>query len=115
MAFRHHDWIGNSRNLADETVLRTIGSIAGFEPALRHQSDSLDLVEDLIVAGLGVGLLPLDRPARPGVSIVPLSNPGLHLRAHARTVQGRSVWPALALLLERLGGHGSAGAAAGPS
>ncbi len=101
-AFRHHDWIGNSRNQADETVLRTIASIAGFEPALRHQSDSLDLVEDLITAGLGVGLLPLDRPARPGVSILPLSNPGLQLRAHARTVQGRSVWPALALLLDKL-------------
>lgn len=65
-AFRDHDWIGNSRNAADERVLRIIASMAGFEPALRHQSDSLDLVEDLILAGLGVGLLPEDRPRREG-------------------------------------------------
>lgn len=102
-AFREHDWIGNSRNVADETVLRTIASMAGFEPALRHQSDSLDLVEDLILAGLGMGLLPLDRPKRPGITILPLNDPGVELRAFARFRQGRSAWPALALVLDRLG------------
>ena len=101
-AFRDHDWIGNSRNIADETVLRTIASMAGFEPALRHQSDSLDLVEDLILAGLGVGLLPEDRPHREGITILPLHHPDLLLRAFARTRRGRSAWPALALVLERL-------------
>lgn len=101
--FRERDWIGNSRNVADETVLRTIASMAGFEPALRHQSDSLDLVEDLILAGLGVGLLPRDRPQRPGITILPLNDPGVELRAFARFRQGRSAWPALALVLERLG------------
>ncbi|MFQ4150178.1 LysR family transcriptional regulator [Arthrobacter sp. LAPM80] len=105
-AFRGHDWIGNSRNVADETVLRTIASMAGFEPALRHQSDSLDLVEDLIIAGLGVGLLPLDRLPREGITILPLKNPGVQLRAFARTRQGRSAWPALALVLDRLGHSG---------
>jgi DNA-binding transcriptional LysR family regulator len=101
-AFRDHAWIGNSRNNADETVLRTIASMAGFEPVLRHQSDSLDLVEDLILAGLGVGLLPLDRPKRAGLEIFPLRNPEVRLRAHARTRQGRSSWPALALVLDQL-------------
>ncbi|WP_417233243.1 LysR family transcriptional regulator, partial [Arthrobacter sp.] len=67
-AFRDHDWIGNSRNIADETVLRMISSMAGFEPALRHQSDSLDLVEDLVPAGRGVGLLPADRARRAGTT-----------------------------------------------
>lgn len=101
-AFRDQDWIGNSRNTADETVLRTIASMAGFEPALRHQSDSLDLVEDLILAGLGVGLLPLERRGRAGITILPLHSPGVLLRAHARTRQGRSAWPALALVLNLL-------------
>ncbi|MBV1781107.1 LysR family transcriptional regulator [Paeniglutamicibacter sp. ABSL32-1] len=101
-AFRDRDWIGNSRNIADETVLRLISSMAGFEPALRHQSDSLDLVEDLILAGLGVGLLPADRPQREGIGILPLHHPDLQLRAFARTRRGRSAWPALALVLERL-------------
>ncbi len=100
--FRDHDWIGNSRNIADETVLRLVSSMAGFEPTLRHQSDSLDLVEDLILAGLGVGLLPEDRPRREGITILPLQNPDLHLRAYVRTRRGRSAWPALALVLQRL-------------
>lgn len=103
-AFRDHHWIGNSRNIADETVLRMISSMAGFEPDLRHQSDSLDLVEDLILAGLGVGLLPGDRPRREGITILPLRDPEVRLRAFARTRRGRSAWPALALVLDRLRG-----------
>lgn len=101
-AFEDHDWIGNSRNIADETVLRMISAMAGFTPRLRHQSDSLDLVEDLILAGLGIGLLPGNRPARDGITILPLQDPDVRLRAFARTRRGRSAWPALALILDRL-------------
>lgn len=100
--FSNYNWIGNSRNQADEVVLRTIASMANFQPALRHESDSLELVEDLILAGLGVGLLPMDRPARHGLSILPLNNPGVQLRAFARIRQGRGDWPALAVVLEQL-------------
>ena len=53
-------WIVNSRNVADEQVVRTIASLAGFEPQIAHRVDSLELVQDLIVAGLGVALLPAD-------------------------------------------------------
>ncbi len=31
-------------------------------PRIAHEIDSLDLVEDLIIAGYGVGLLPIGRP-----------------------------------------------------
>ena len=58
--FGAHDWIGNSRNTADETVIRTLGSIAGFTPRITHQADSLGLVQEMITAGLGVALLPLN-------------------------------------------------------
>ena len=64
--YRDDDWIVNSRNTADEDVVRTLASMAGFAPRVVHRADSLDLLEDLIVAGLGVGLLPLDRPVAPG-------------------------------------------------
>ncbi|PRA03319.1 LysR family transcriptional regulator [Arthrobacter sp. MYb211] len=101
-AFRDRDWIGNSRNVADESVLRLLSSMAGFTPAMRHQADSLDLVEDLILAGLGVGLLPENRPGRDGITILPLQNPDLRLRAFARTRKGRGAWPALALVLEKI-------------
>ncbi|WP_236656128.1 LysR family transcriptional regulator [Streptacidiphilus jiangxiensis] len=100
--FRACDWIGNSRNTADETVIRTLASLAGFSPRLTHRSDSLDLVEDMITAGLGVGLLPLDRPTLPSVRVLPLAAPEVRMRVHAVTRRGRASWPPLALVTELL-------------
>ncbi len=101
-AYRDHDWIGNSRNPADEDVVRLIASMAGFQPRVAHRCDSLDLVEDLILAGMGIGLLPADRPRKRGVALLPLAQPDVQLRAYASTRRGRAVWPPLALLLRRL-------------
>jgi DNA-binding transcriptional LysR family regulator len=109
-AFRDHDWIGDSRNRADEDVIRVIASMAGFEPRVTHQSDSLDLVEDLILQGMGVGLLPADRPVRAGVTLLPLTSPDVKLRAYARARAGRTAWPPLALILARLTGEPGIGA-----
>ncbi|MYW03059.1 LysR family transcriptional regulator [Streptomyces sp. SID3343] len=100
--FAGHDWIVNSRNVADETVIRTLASMAGFTPRTTHQADSLDLVEDMITAGLGVGLLPVDSLAVPGVRLVPLASPAVELRAYAVTRHGRLDWPPLALVTELL-------------
>jgi DNA-binding transcriptional LysR family regulator len=103
-AFRDHDWIVNSRNTADEHVVRTLASLAGFTPKIAHQADDLALLQDLIVAGLGVGLLPAGRPTRPGVRVVRLTGPEARLRAFAVTRRGRERWAPLALVLDRLGG-----------
>ena len=100
--FRDRDWIVNSRNNADDQALRTIAGMAGFEPRITHRADNLNLVEDLIVAGLGVGLLPMDWPTATGVRILPLSNPDVTMRAYAVTRRGRAAWPPLALLLSLL-------------
>jgi DNA-binding transcriptional LysR family regulator len=101
-AFADQPWIVNSRNTADEDAVRTLASMAGFTPRIAHQIDSLDLVEDLILAGLGVGLLPRSRECRPGVRVLPLRDPGVVLRAYAVTRQGRDRWPPLRVVLERL-------------
>lgn len=100
--FQTWDWIGNSRNPADEEVLRLISSMAGFEPRMRHQADSLDLVEDLIFAGMGIGLLPADWKPRHGIALVPLAEPDVSVRAYARTRRGNSTWPALAAVLNHI-------------
>lgn len=63
--------------------MRTLASLAGFEPRIAHRADSLELVEELIVAGLGVGLLPADLPTSPGVRLVPLTAPAVTLRSYA--------------------------------
>lgn len=100
--FADRDWIVNSRNTADADVVRTIASMAGFEPRVSHRVDSLDLVQELIAAGLGVGLLPADQPTRPGVVTLPLADPEVRLRAYAVVRRGRSSWPPLALVLARV-------------
>ncbi len=110
--FRTNDWIVNSRNTADEVVVRTLSSMAGFEPLIAHRADSLALVQDLIVAGLGVGLLPADQPTVPGVSLLPLTGPGISLRCLAVTRRGRADWPPLALVLDLLLRHPTAAGAA---
>jgi DNA-binding transcriptional LysR family regulator len=101
-AFRDAAWIGNSRDLGDEEVLRALASAAGFRLVVTHLADSLDLVEDLILAGLGVGLLPADRRTAPGVALLPLTDPPVRLRAYAVTRRGEARWPALRLVLDRL-------------
>ena len=100
--FRTQDWIGNSRNTADEDVIRTLAAMAGFTPRITHQADSLDLVQDMITAGLGVGLLPLGHPIRPGVRFLLLTTPDVELRAYAVTRHGRLHWPPLALVTSLL-------------
>jgi DNA-binding transcriptional LysR family regulator len=100
--FSQVDWIVNSRNTADEDVVRTIASLAGFDPQIAHSADSLELVQDLIVAGLGVGLLPADQRPAPGVHLLPLERPDVTLRSYAVTRRGRENWPPLALVTHML-------------
>ncbi|MCE0537037.1 LysR substrate-binding domain-containing protein [Kineosporia rhizophila] len=101
-ALADQPWIVNSRNTADEDAVRTLASMAGFEPRISHQVDSLGLVQELLLAGQGIGLLPVDHPVRAGVRLLPLRDPGVILRAYAVTRAGRSEWPPLALLLSLL-------------
>jgi DNA-binding transcriptional LysR family regulator len=100
--FRAHDWIGNSRNTADEDVIRTLAAMAGFTPRITHQADSLDLVQDMITADLGVGLLPIGQTTRPGVHLLPLAAPEVEMRAYAVARHGRLNWPPLALVISLL-------------
>jgi DNA-binding transcriptional LysR family regulator len=97
--YREHDWIVNSRNSADGDVVRVIASLAGFEPRITQRADSLDLVRDMIVAGLGVGLLPATGPAARGVTVRRLRQPEVVLRSYAVTRRGHARWPPLALVL----------------
>ena len=99
---RDHDWIANSRNDADERVIAALAAHAGFTPRIVHRADSLDLVQDLVAAGLGVGLLPEELPTRTGVRLLPLRRPDVPLRAFAVVRRGRTAWAPLALVAGRL-------------
>jgi DNA-binding transcriptional LysR family regulator len=104
-AYAERDWIVNSRNTADEETVRVLAALAGFTPRVVHRIDSLELVDDLIVAGRGIGLLPRGRASRRGVRVLPLTDPRVTLRAYAVTRRGRDRWPPLALVLDRLAAH----------
>jgi DNA-binding transcriptional LysR family regulator len=95
-------WIVNSRNVGDERVVRTIASMAGFQPEIAHHVDSLELVQELIVAGFGVGLLPADQKPIRGVRLVPLRDPDVTLRSYVVVRRGRENWPPLALVAREL-------------
>ncbi|OBK73582.1 LysR family transcriptional regulator [Mycobacterium sp. 1274761.0] len=101
-AYANHTWIVNSRNTADEDAVRTLAALAGFAPRIAHQIESLDLVEDLIDSGYGVGLLPVSRPTHRGVKVLPLADPTVVLTAYAVTRRGRATWPPLRVVLDRL-------------
>jgi DNA-binding transcriptional LysR family regulator len=101
-AYADRDWIVNSRHTADEEVLRTLASLAGFTPKVVHRIDALELVEDLILAGLGVALLPLGRTSRHGVKVLPIAELPVKLRSYAVTRRGRDRWPPLRTVLEHL-------------
>jgi DNA-binding transcriptional LysR family regulator len=101
-AYADRTWIVNSRNTADEDAVRTSGALAGFGPRIAHQIDSLELVEDLIVAEYGVGLLPVGTPTGSNVKVVPLADPTVVLTAYAVTRTGRATWSPLRVVLDRL-------------
>lgn len=100
--FAESDWIVNSRDDADERVIGALAAQASFVPRFTHRADSLELVEDLILAGLGIGLLPEFQPARPGIRLLRLNQPSVTLRAFAVTRVGRDAWAPLALVTRLL-------------
>jgi len=104
-AYADRDWIVNSRHTADEEVLHRLAALAGFTPRVVHRVDALELVDDLVVAGRGVALLPRGRTSRRGVTVRPIAEPRVRLRAQAVTRRGRDRWPPLRAVLERLTTH----------
>lgn len=103
--FSHYadqDWIVNSRNTADEEVVTTLAALADFAPRVAHRADSLEVVAQMILAGLGVGLLPAGQPTLPGVAVLDLSDPAVRMRSYATTRVGRAQWPPLTLVLGEL-------------
>jgi DNA-binding transcriptional LysR family regulator len=101
-AFADSDWIVNSRHTADEHVIRTLAALAGFEPRITQRADTLQLVQEMITAGLGVALMPAAYPKTTGISVRRLRDPEPRMRAYTLTRRGRTAWPPLSLILDLL-------------
>jgi DNA-binding transcriptional LysR family regulator len=95
-------WIVNSRGADDEELLRRVAARAGFVPDVRHRADALDLVCDLVAAGLGVALVPgVARPAA-GVTLVPVPAIAGTRRLTVAVRPGHARRPPVALMTERV-------------
>ena len=105
----------NSRARDDEELIRRFAAIAGFEPDVTHGVDSLDVVQRLIAAGLGIALVPaLIRP-HPQTRLAPITLAPLARRMVAVTRAGRQAWPATELVKRLVAEHARANLASSAS
>ncbi|MDN5851486.1 MAG: LysR substrate-binding domain-containing protein, partial [Actinomycetia bacterium] len=95
-------WIVNSRGPDDELVVSRLCGAAGYAPMIRHYVDNLALVQELVVAGIGVGLMAETEPRLPGLTLLPINEPQVAQRAYVCTRVGRDSWPPVRLVLDLL-------------
>ncbi|WP_034593770.1 LysR family transcriptional regulator [Hamadaea tsunoensis] len=98
-------WIVNSRADDDEELVRRFTALAGFAPDVTHGVDSLDVVQRLVAAGLGIALVPAVVRPHPGTRLVPITLVPLARRMIAATRAGEETWPATALVQRLIGEH----------
>jgi len=96
---RDHPWICNSRGADDDELTHRLCAMAGWVPVVRHRADSIELVIDMVAAGHGIALVPVDAPRVVGVRRLPMTIATIHRRTWSLTRPGRARWPATALLL----------------
>lgn len=95
-------WIVNSRGPDDDELAARLCAQAGFTPRVSHRVDSLDLMQTLIAARLGVALMPdFVHPWR-GVATLALPGTGALRRMWLVTRRGHSGWPAVRLMMDSL-------------
>ncbi|HEU0101661.1 MAG TPA: LysR family transcriptional regulator [Mycobacteriales bacterium] len=112
---RDEPWVVNSRGQDDDELAARLCSRAGFLPRVVHKADSLELVQALVAAGLGVALLPAFVPAHGDLRLVPLPGTGATRRMWTAVRPGNEHWPAVALVVRLVTEHARAAAAPAPT
>lgn len=70
-------WIASPYRGDEESLVQRMCADAGFTPRITHRIDNLELFEDLVAAGIGVGVVPrLSAVTRRGVAHAPLGELG---------------------------------------
>jgi len=98
-------WITNSRGADDDELLRRVAARYGAAPRIAHRIDSLDLLVQLVAAGLGVALVADDGPRAPGVRYLDLHREAGTRCGRALTRPGRERWRANAVVVEAVTGR----------
>jgi DNA-binding transcriptional LysR family regulator len=104
-AFRDVDWIGNSRDSADDELAARVCALAGWQPRVRHRADSLDLVVDLVLATGGVCLLAEEAPESRRLRTVSVKFVKAERRMWSVVRDGAQDWPATKAVIEAVRRH----------
>ena len=105
---RDQPWVVNSRGTDDDELAARLCTRAGFSPRVVHRADSLELVQALVAAGLGVALLPAFVAPQPDVRVVPLPGTAAGRRMWTATRPGHEQWPPVALVSRLVTEHAAA-------
>jgi DNA-binding transcriptional LysR family regulator len=95
---RDEPWAASRPGTAfSESLVRACRALGGFEPELRHRSNDLGVLEELVAAGEAVALLPsLGRPGRvPGVAVRHCAEAPLDRRIFLAARRGSTGRPAV--------------------
>jgi DNA-binding transcriptional LysR family regulator len=111
-AVRHADWIGNSRDSADDELAARLCALAGWQPRVRHRADSLDLVVDLVFATRGVCLLAEDAAESRRLRTVSIDFARTDRRMWSVVRDGAQDWPATRTVIDAVRRHANPSAAA---
>lgn len=101
-------WIASPYRGDEENLVRRMCADAGFSPRIRHRIDNLDVFEQLVAAGGGVGVVPrLSAVTRRGVTHSPLGELGGVRRIYLAGRTGGWAWRPIRLVARYL--HEAAG------
>ncbi|GAB3463773.1 LysR family transcriptional regulator [Streptomonospora sediminis] len=96
-------WIANSRGSDEDELVQRMCAAAGFAPRIRHRIDDLEILEEVVAAGMGVGVMPkLAAATRRGVVHSPLGELGGTRRISLAGSTGGWSWQPIALLARYL-------------
>jgi DNA-binding transcriptional LysR family regulator len=95
-------WIGVEGGLMVDDVLRSLAAISGVQPRIMQRVNDFRVVEELVLAGVGVALLP--RYVLPTRDLIRKPLGGVHIarRIEAVTRVGATTRPAIAAVIDIL-------------
>jgi DNA-binding transcriptional LysR family regulator len=95
-------WIGVGLGLVFDDVLRSLATISGVNPRIVQRVNDLRVVEELVLAGIGIALMPRYSPTVRGLVRKPLGGVHAARRIEAVTRTGAATRPAIEVVIDVL-------------
>lgn len=95
-------WIGVEGGLVVDDVLRSLGAVSGVQPRIVQRVNDFRVVEELVLAGVGIALMPRYVLVARDLVRAPLGGVRAARRIEAVTRTGAATRPAVAAVVELL-------------